>query len=371
MHTEVETLTETLSIELTTPDTDKRPIYLTGNFCKWLPDLEEFKMTQTKPGHYYYEFPVGFEIPSPLEYKYTRGGWDQVELDRWGQAYGNRVTSQSEGVIQDFVTRWQKDNSKKPNLMPIIEVLSETFEIPQLNRKRRVHVLLPHNYYERPDKNYPVLYMTDAQNLFGEGSPYGNWKIDKSLAKLAGEDKADVIIVAIDHGGEDRIQEFSPYDNPRLGKGLGSLFLKFVTETLKPHVDANYRTKPDRLNTGMGGSSVGGLLSIYAALMFPHVFGRLMIFSPSLWISQRIYFDAIHFFEPFETRIYIYAGGKEGANMVPNTTKLQETLHTQGFGYSRVKINTSIDPKGQHNEQRWSKEFPIALEWLFFEDGKS
>lgn len=228
-------------------------------------------------------------------------------------------------------------------------------------------MLLPHDYYERPDLHYPVHYMTDAQNLFGDGSPYGNWKIDKSLSSLAGEDKANVIIVAIDHGGEERIQEFSPYDNPRLGKGLGALFLRFLTDTLKPYVDAKYRTKPDRLNTGMGGSSVGGLLSIYAALMFPHVFGRLMIFSPSLWISPRIYFDAIHFFEPFETRIYIYAGGKEGANMIPNTHKLKETLQNQGFGYSRVKINTSIDPKGQHHEKRWSKEFPIALKWLFFE----
>lgn len=259
-------------------------------------------------------------------------------------------------------------NHLKTELFPIVEVLSETFDIPQLNKSRRVHVLLPHNYYEKPEERYPVLYMMDAQNLFGEGSAYGNWEIDSSLTHLAEEDKANVIIIAIDHGEEDRIQEFSPYDNPRLGKGLGYLFLKFVTETLKPHVDATYRTKPERLNTGMGGSSVGGLLSIYAALMFPHVFGRLMIFSPSLWISQRIYFDAIHFFEPFETRIYLYAGGKEGANMLPNVERLQKTLHNQGFGYKRVKIKTSIDPEGEHNEEQWKKEFPIALRWLFFEE---
>ncbi|WP_138477383.1 alpha/beta hydrolase [Dyadobacter bucti] len=358
---------EVLTIELETPPFDNRPVYITGNFCKWLPDLEEFRMTLVAPGHYRFQFPEDMELPVPLEYKYTRGGWNQVELDRFGQPYANRTITQTEGVIEDFVTRWQTDKSKKESLLPIIEVLSETFEIPQLNKKRRVHVLLPHGYYENPEVRYPVLYMTDAQNLFGDGSPYGNWQIDKSLTKLAAEDKADVIIVAIDHGDEERIQEFSPYDNPRLGKGLGSLFLKFVIETLKPVVDAKYRTKPDRLNTGMGGSSVGGLLSIYAALMFPHIFGRLMIFSPSLWISQRVYFDAIHFFEPFETRIYLYAGGKEGANMLPNFTKFQETLKNQGFGYSRVKINTSIDPQGEHSEKYWSREFPLALEWLFFE----
>lgn len=359
--------TNTISIELKTPPTDNRPVFITGNFCKWLPDLKEFEMKKVAPDHYSFQFPPDLDLPYPLEYKYTRGGWDQVELDRYGQPYGNRVIYNNEPVVTDVVTRWQMDNSKEQSLMPIIEILSETFEIPQLNKKRRVHVLLPHNYYEQPDRRYPVLYMTDAQNLFGEGSPYGNWEIDKSLTNLAAEDKANVIIVAIDHGGEDRILEFSPYDNPRLGKGRGLNFLRFITDTLKPHVDKQYRTKSDRLNTGMGGSSVGGLLTIYAALMFPNIFGRLMIFSPSLWISQRIYFDAIHFFEPFETRIYIYAGGEEGANMIPNVNKLQETLHNQGFGYSRVKIKTSIDPNGKHNEERWSKEFPVALKWLFFE----
>ena len=358
---------DTLRIELKTPPSDTRPVFITGNFCKWLPDLEEFRMEKISPDHYSFQFPADLELTYPIEYKYTRGSWDQVELDRYGRPHGNRIIDQNEDVIDDFITRWQVDSSAKPNLLPIIEVLSETFEIPQFNKKRRVSVLLPHNYYEEPDRHYPVLYMTDAQNLFGDGSPYGNWEIDKSLAKLAGEDKANVIIVAIDHAGEDRIQEFSPYDNPRLGKGMGLHFLRFIINTLKPQIDKQYRTKPDRLNTGMGGSSVGGLLTIYAALMFPDIFGRLMIFSPSLWISQRIYFDAIHFFEPFETRIYIYAGGNEGANMIPNVNKLEETLHNQGFGYSRVKINTSIDPKGQHNETRWSEEFPIALKWLFFE----
>lgn len=365
MLTEIDTLKETLTITLTTPNTDDRPIFITGPFCKWLPDLPHFQMTKLAPGRYTFQFPMDVDFEFPLEYKYTRGGWDQVELDRYGQPYANRFIGEDETEISDFVIRWQTDKSKKLDLMPIIEVLSETFEIPQLQRERRVHVLLPHDYYEQPDRRYPVLYMTDAQNLFGEGSPYGNWEIDRKLAALAGEDKANVIIVAIDHGGDERVQEFSPYDNPNLGKGLGNLFLKFVTETLKKHIDNQYRTLPDRLNTGMGGSSVGGLLSMYAALMYPNIFGRLMIFSPSLWISRKIYFDAIHFFEPFETRIYLYGGGKEGSEMIPNIEKLQETLVNQGFGYSRVKIKTSLNPKGTHSESCWGEEFPKALKWLF------
>nr|AIA14890.1 Putative esterase [uncultured bacterium] len=358
---------ETLSIELTTRAIDDRPVYITGNFCKWLPDLEEYRMKMVSPGNYHYQFPEDMELPSPLEYKYTRGGWNQVELDRWGKPYGNRVIAQNEGVVRDAVEWWQTDSSKKTSYAPILELVAEEFEIPQLKKTRRIQVLLPHDYYERPDLSYPVLYMTDGQNLFGEGSEYGNWKIDKSLKKLAKEGKGGIIIVAIDHGDEERIHEFSPYPNPKLGQGAGEKFLRFMTETLKPHIDKNYRTKPDRLNTGIGGSSVGGLLSLYAALMFPQVYGRPMVFSPSLWISQRVYFDVIHFFEPFETRIYLYAGEKEGPNMLTNFNKLKELLENQGFGYSRVQIKSSVDPKGQHNEKQWSKEFPIALKWLFFE----
>lgn len=359
-------LTDQLVIELKTPHTDKRPVFITGNFCSWFPDSEAFKMKEVRQGQYSYEFPADMELPNPLEYKYTRGSWAEVELDRYGQEQPNRFADSTQGIVNDFVPRWQRDDSEKPDMMPIVEVLSETFLIPQLNRKRKVHVLLPHDYYEQPDRHYPVLYMTDAQNLFGDGSPYGNWQIDKNLANLAQEDKANVIIVAIDHGDDDRVQEFSPYDNAKLGKGLGALFLRFVVDTLKPAVDQAYRTFPDRLNTGMGGSSVGGLLSIYAALMYPHIFGRLMIFSPSLWISKKIYFDAIHFFEPLETKIYLYGGGKEGSNMIPNVTHLEETINNQGFGYNRVKIHTSIDPNGEHTEERWGREFPVALKWLFF-----
>lgn len=358
---------DTLTIELSTLPFDNRPVFITGNFCKWLPDLEEYQMTMVSPGNYRYQFPEDLELTFPIEYKYTRGGWDQVELDRSGRPYGNRFIKAGELLVKDNVIRWQTDLSKKEDLSPIVELVSEAFEITQFAKTRRIRVLLPHDYYEIPDQHYPVMYMTDGQNLFGEGSEYGNWEIDKSLAKLAREHKAGVIIVAIDHGEEDRIQEFSPYDNPKTGKGYGAKFLQFISGPLKKHIDANYRTRPDRLNTGIGGSSVGGLLSIYAALMFPQTFSRFLVFSPSLWISQKIYFDVVHFFEPFETRIYLYAGGKEGAHMIPNITKLKETLETQSFGYSRVKIKSSIDPKGEHEETLWCKEFPKAFEWLFFE----
>lgn len=358
---------ETLTIELSTVPSDDRPVFVTGNFCKWLPDLEEYRMTMVSPGHYRYQFPEDADLPDPIEYKYTRGGWNQVELDRAGRPYANRFIKAGETLIRDSVIRWQTDLLAKSDVSPIVETVSEDFEIAQFSKTRRVRVLLPHEYYDNPDQRFPVLYMTDGQNLFGEGSEYGNWEIDKSLTKLATTGRAGVILVALDHGEEDRVQELSPYDNPKLGKGHGAKFLQFIAGPLKTYIDAKYRTKTDRLNTGIGGSSVGGLLAAYAALMFPQTFGKFLVFSPALWISEKVYFDAIHFFEPFETRIYLYAGGKEGAHMIPNVNKLKETLETQSFGYSRVKIKSSVDAKGEHEEKQWSKEFPKAFEWLFFE----
>ena len=174
------------------------------------------------------------------------------------------------------------------------------------------------------------------------------------------------IIVAIAHGGEERKTEYNPYENNRLGKGEGRKYVKFIAETLKPYIDKNFRTMSSRLHTGVGGSSLGGLVSIYAGLMYPDVFGKLMIFSPSLWVSSKIYFDAIHFFEPLDTRIYVYAGGKEGAGMIPSVEKLKDTIAAQSPNTNKVKINLSLDPKGKHSESRWSEEFPKALEWLYY-----
>ena len=367
MEIAVHSAIRTLKLELTTPVLDDRPVYVSGNFCKWSPDLDELKMERIAPGQYQFTFPADMDLPDEIEYKYTRGGWDQVELDSNGNAPLNRSVPFERKRIKDFVPHWRRDGvSLDSALMPVIEVFAESYNVPSLLANRRIQVLLPHNYYEQPDRHYPVLYLTDAQNLFGAGSAYGNWGIDRKMAVLATRDRADVIIVAIDHGDQERINEFSPYDTPRNGKGKGREFLRFITNSLKPAIDAKYRTKPHRLHTGIGGSSLGGLLATYAGLMHPDVFGRLMIFSPSLWVSPRIHYDAIHFFEPFESRIYLYGGNREGANMVKNLKALNETIEKQGYGYERVKVNLQIDPQGKHNEARWGEEFPKALEWLYY-----
>jgi predicted alpha/beta superfamily hydrolase len=366
--THTSTKKQTLTIELTTPIDDRRPVYVVGNFNNWTTEQTRFKMTRVANGRFMLTFPPDIHLPHRLEYKYVRGGWENQELDTFGNATQNRVIENPQGFIRDFVARWSNYGlTFTPSFLPKIQVVSPAFFSPELKKNRRVVALLPHNYYAQTEKRYPVLYLQDAQNLFDDKSPYGNWGIDKKLAVLAEQGMGDIIVIAVDHAGETRVNEFLPPTKDRqLGHSEGRKYVKFLSKTLKPYIDTQFRTLTDRLHTGIGGSSMGGLISIYAGLIYPETFGRLMIFSPSLWAVQNAPFAAIRFFKPVPTRIYAYAGGKEGASVVPNVKNFQKAIQSQGFDDTKIGFKLAVDPNGLHDEKRWGEEFPKAVEWLFF-----
>ncbi|WP_420148057.1 alpha/beta hydrolase [Spirosoma sp.] len=354
-----------LRLELKTPSIDDRPVFVSGNFCDWFPDVDRFRMQPTGPGEYEYEFPEDLELPAKLEYKYTRGGWEHVELSASGESVENRTALRTAGVKQEYVPHWRWFGGPfNPELLPKIELLGDTFKVPKLDRTRRVHVLLPHDY-AHTDKRYPVLYLHDGQNLFGGGVGYGSWEIDQKMALLAARNHHEVILVSIDHAYDERIREFT-LERTRAGTGRGQYYLDFIRRTLKPMVDQNFRTLPDAAHTGIGGSSLGGLISIYAGLMHPDVFGRMMVFSPSLWISPKIYFDAIRFQAAVPVKIYAYGGEKESSYMIPNIQRFKEALARQQYGGNAIEVHLSVDPTGLHQEAHWSREFPKAVEWLFY-----
>jgi predicted alpha/beta superfamily hydrolase len=352
-----------LILDLTTTTApDDRPVYVAGTFTDWYPDADAFRMQPVGPGQYRFTFPEGFVFPSsPVEYKYTRGSWADVELDAFGQAPPNRPLGDPSHTYHDYVPHWRRDGlGFDPALMPRIEVFSPRFRMPQLRRRRRVTVLLPHDY-DTSRRRYPVLYLHDAQNLFAGGSAYGDWAIERSLAVLALRERAGVIVVAIDHGDRRRIHEYIPYPS-RLGVGEGAAYVRFLVETLKPRIDGAYRTYPDRAHTGIGGSSLGGLISLYAGLTHPDVFGRWLVFSPSLWVSRQVFSDAAGFRPPAPVRAYFYAGGREGSGLLPATERLHASL-------ARPPVQTylHLNPGGTHTEADWARAFPRAVEWLFFD----
>jgi predicted alpha/beta superfamily hydrolase len=354
-----------ISFELTTSNEGDLPIYIAGNFNDWNANDEQFRLQRVGKGRYRLQLTNKGNLPNILEYKYTRGNWQRVELDDYGNEVANRLENARQNVIRDFVPRWKMTGSYyNEKLLPKIITISEAFEIPQLIKTRRISALLPHNYDES-DRHYPVLYLQDGQNLFDDYAPFGNWAVDKKLAVLAEMGMDDIIIIAIDHAEEERIKEFTPSMNTRLGRGSGKKYVRFLADTLKPYVDRHFRTKPERHNTGIGGSSMGGLISIYAGFMYPEVYSKLLVFSPSLWVVPGIHFEIMSFDEAFDMQIYLYAGGEESKFMVPNVHRFVKTVEDQGLGH-KIKFNISIDPQGKHSEARWGEEFPKAVEWLFF-----
>ena len=247
---------------------------------------------------------------------------------------------------------------------PIIEVIEEDYEIPHLGARRKITALLPHDYHFS-NKRYPVLYLQDGQNLFNPYAPYGDWAIDKSMGRLAEIGRGDLIIIAIDHGERERIIEYLPYYHPDFGHGKGMAYIQFMFEKLIPYVNDKYRTLTDYNHTGIGGSSMGGLISLYGGLTYPHIFGRLMIFSPSLWVSNNIFAAARRFRVLEATRLYIYAGAKESHYHLPNIKRLEAILNSKTHSSTFIDFELSVNEDGTHSELFWGQEFPKAVRWLF------
>jgi|GEM_PF-117670 len=246
---------------------------------------------------------------------------------------------------------------------PNVHVLPMPLEMPGLARQRKVRVYLPPNY-DASNKRYPVLYMHDGQNLFDATTAYaGEWGVDETLNVLAKSKGLEVIVVGVDNGEGERIHELTAWDSPRFGKADGKKYMDFVVGVVKPYVDAHYRTKRDRTNTAIMGSSMGGLISHYALVHYPNVFGRAGIFSPSYWMAPAVFDEPRERALRKDAKIVFYAGGKEGERMQPDLERMAALLRVEGHPAARMRVD--ISPDAQHNEAAWRAEFPQAVEWLF------
>jgi alpha-glucosidase len=203
-------------------------------------------------------------------------------------------------------------------------VFSIEIDSKNLNEKRKLWIYLPKNYTETTEK-YPVLYMHDAQNLFASKLSFaGEWEVDETLDSLF----AKVIVVGIEHGNQKRLEELTPYPHEKYGGGKADGYLKFVVEKVIPHINQNYRTKTDAANTWMTGSSLGGLVSFYAALQYPEIFGKVGVFSPSFWFSDQIYFLAEKQ-KNISNQFYFMCGDSESKDMVPDLERMTFLLKTK------------------------------------------
>jgi len=253
--------------------------------------------------------------------------------------------------------------TKPSTALPGVRLLPEQLEIPGLNRKRQVRLYLPPGYASS-GKRYPVLYMHDAQNLFDDATAYaGEWKVDETLDALSKEGKLELIVVGIDNGGDKRMTELNAWDSARFGQAEGKQYTDFVVKTLKPMIDSQYRTLPDRANTAIMGSSMGGLASHYAIAQYPQVFSKAGVFSPAYWTAPASFdFVGTHPL-PKDARVYLLMGEKEGDSMVPDVERMAGVVRASGHPVDATVLK--IVPGAKHNEGFWSSELREALLWMF------
>ncbi len=341
-------------------------VYVAGNFNSWNPADEKFKLKPFAGGR---KSIVIKDLPAgTYAFKFTRGSFDKVECTADGRNIEDRVIEVNGDISKDFtIAGWKDDYPDKPKLFtasPNVRIIDTAFNMPQLNRKRRIWIYLPKGY-ANVGRAYPVLYMQDGQNLFNEQTAaFGEWGVDECLDSIQKVTGKECIVVGIDHGSDKRISEYTPYNfvyNKTNVLAEGKEYLEFIVQTLKPFIDSKYRTKKGVEFTSIAGSSLGGLISYYALIKYPTVFGSAGIFSPSFWLSNQCFTDAETFVTNTNPRFYFYAGGKESATLVTEVKKMATTLSGKNKNY---QITTSIAPLGEHNEKYWRIEFPAFYKWL-------
>jgi len=252
----------------------------------------------------------------------------------------------------------------------------QSFHSKVLNNDRDVIVYLPPEYEKQKRKRYPVFYMHDGQNLFDGATsfiPGQEWRVDETAQQLIASRKIEpLIIVGVYNTGKDRINEYTPAEDPKYKMGgKADLYGKFLVDELKPFIDERYRTRRAAKDTGLGGSSLGGLVSLYLALQHPRVFGRVAAVSPSVWFADKqiLKFVASLRSKP-KTRVWLDIGTKEGGNpqdaarAVADTRELRDMLVKQGWRPG--KDLEYLEAEGaEHNENAWAARVELILTFLF------
>ncbi|NWF70077.1 MAG: alpha/beta hydrolase [Chloroflexi bacterium] len=261
-------------------------------------------------------------------------------------------------------------------------LVQRAFYSPQLDNRRDVLVWLPASYHNSA-RRYPVLYMHDGQNLFDAHTSFvGEWQVDETLSALQTEGY-EAIVVGLPNLNEERVREYNPYPSAEIEllDGRGDAYLRFIVDTLKPQIDAHFRTQPEHASTGIAGSSMGGLISLYGFLTHPQVFGFCGVFSPAYWFGANGLEGTVQQRASGAGRIYMDVGGKEGhifetsapwrpylpsggdQAYLDGVRRLRAGLLARGYheGTSLLYVE---DADAIHQEGAWAKRLPDALRFI-------
>ena len=241
-----------------------------------------------------------------------------------------------------------------------------SFELwsPQLRNHRTVDVYLPASYSEGR-RRYPIVYMQDGQNLSDPAVAFGGqtWRLEDGLNWLAQRGTEAIVVGLWNTPG--RLGEYSPFPDPKHGGGDGDKYLRFLIDTVKPRIDGEYRTRKDRDSTVIAGSSMGGLISLFAFFRRPSPFGRALVMSPSIWFGAGEILRQVGRARSTRGKLYLDIGTAEGAQTVKNTRVMNRLLRKKG--YRRENLWYIESEGARHSEPDWAWRWPQALEFLLSE----
>jgi predicted alpha/beta superfamily hydrolase len=270
---------------------------------------------------------------------------------------------------------WRGYSPGRHTVVGALKVLEGVWS-PQLGNRRDLYVHLPPSYPDgRPD--WPVLYFQDGQNLFDAYASYaGEWQVDETMTALAREG-VEAVVVGVANRGRERIDEYAPFYEPAVGGGKAAAYLQFLVETVKPLIDAEFKTARDRARTGLVGSSLGGLLALWALFERPRVFGLVAALSPSVLFARGALNAYLAGQPRVEARVYLDVGTLEGppglggallARLLPRpyVSRVRETRRLlASMGYRAGEDLLYVEERGgRHNEACWSRRLPDALRFL-------
>jgi predicted alpha/beta superfamily hydrolase len=350
-----------LTIRLELPEKvlkDTNDYYLAADLNNWIPGDPAFKFIHIDNN---LQLVIPFEDSLGFQCKITRGSWQTGECDEDGYGAPNRgIYVHNDTIIFIKVLGWVDQVARKHTASPLVELMSDSFPMNSLQSSCKIWIYLPPSYH-RSNKHYPVIYMQDGQNLFDRATTaFGTeWKADETMDSIISAGSKEFIIVGIS-SGEDRLQEYLPYNSRHIKSPKGKEYTKFLVSELVPYVDNHFRTLKGRNNRSIAGSSMGALISLYALMEYPDVFGSAGLFSGAYWVIDG--FDSIFIRDTGskKLKVFLYAGDSEMKSLVTDTEKMKKAL-TANPG---IQVKTMYVNGGQHSEYFWQRPFRDYVLWI-------
>ncbi len=352
-------------------------VFIAGNIPALGP-WDPGKVELGKIGDRMYALTLVLPVETELRFKFTRGTWETVEKGVDHEEIPDRVLEVvGDETVPIWIENWRDFSPHRESHTVVGDLRRHPdFAAAKLGNSRDVLVYLPPGYEDEPDRRYPVLYMHDGQNLFDAATSFigVEWSVDENVTRMVEMGQIRPLIVVGIENTSDRAFEYTPAPDRSRGGGGAGLYADFVLNDLKPFIDQTYRTLPDRENTGVAGSSLGGIVSLYLAWAHPEVFSRVAALSTSYgWADGHILNYVAERNPPPGVRVWIDVGTAEDrsdrdGDGVPDIIQLHRRMRDimMEKGLSIPGQLKYVEDEGAvHNERAWSARLPRALQFLF------